>query len=142
MVKYILYRSYMLKNLGEGNAVEIYKSAYSDEENMHISTSENEVSAMLWVDNEITSGGEGMATEADVIELNRRIQPAPAYPDYIMQRVRQHLGLEEYDTSRDEEINNMSHNEVFKHVLEWEGIIGYDYAIHGWIKDIYGVDLS
>ena len=142
MVKYILYRSYMLKNLGEGNAVEIYKSAYPDVENMHISTSENKVTAMFWVDSEITSGGEGMATQTDVDELNRRIQPAPAYPYYIMEMVRQHLGLELYDTSRDEEINNMSHGTVLDHVMEWEGIIGYGYTIPQWIKDIYGIELS
>lgn len=64
------------------------------------------------------------------------------YPEYIMQTVRQHLGLEEWDTSRDEEINGMSHGTVFDHVLEWEGIIGYGYTIHGWINDIYGVNLE
>ena len=63
------------------------------------------------------------------------------YPDYIMEKVRQRLGLEPYDTSRDSEINNMSHGTVLDHVLEWEGIIGYGYTIPGWIKDIYGVDL-
>ena len=66
----------------------------------------------------------------------------PKYLNYIMDKVRQHLGLEEGDTSRDAEINNMSPDTVFGHVLEWEGIIGYNYTIPGWIKDIYGVDLS
>ena len=65
----------------------------------------------------------------------------PKYTTYIMQKVRQHLGLESYDTSRDAEINNMSHNAVFRHCLEWEGIIGYDNAIADWIHDIYGVTL-
>jgi len=64
------------------------------------------------------------------------------YPDYIMQKVRQHLGLESYDTSRDSEINGMSHNAIFDHCLEWEGIIGYGYQITGWITEIYGVQLS
>ncbi len=66
----------------------------------------------------------------------------PVYPDYIMQKVRQHLGLEYYDTSRDAEINDMAHNDVFYHCLEWEGIIGYDLTIRGWVVDIYGVTLS
>ena len=64
------------------------------------------------------------------------------YPDYIMEKVRQHLGLESYDTSRDNEINMMSHSSVFQHCLEWEGIIGYDLAILDWVKEIYGVTLS
>jgi len=64
------------------------------------------------------------------------------YPNYIMDKVRQHLGLESWDTSRDEEINNMSHSEVFRHCLEWEGIIGYDLTIGNWIQDIYGITLS
>ena len=66
----------------------------------------------------------------------------PKYSNTIMEMVRQHLGLEPYDASRDKEINEMSHNTVFTHVLEWEGILGYEYAIPLWIKDIYGVDLS
>jgi len=68
--------------------------------------------------------------------------PAPIYPDNIMQMVRQHLGLEEYDTSRDAEINSMTHVSVFAHCLEWEGIIGYEIKVLSWVRSIYGVDLS
>ena len=64
------------------------------------------------------------------------------YPNNIMEMVRQHLGLESYDTSRDAEINEMSHDTVFNHVLEYDGIIGYQYKMSGWIKDIYGVELT
>lgn len=64
------------------------------------------------------------------------------YPNYIMEKVRQHLGLEPYDTSRDEEINSMSHRSILDHCLEWEGIIGYTGQIIGWIDDIYGVSLD
>ena len=142
MIKYIFYRGYMLKNLSVGVVVEIHKRAHSAAESTHISTSESEVMAMFWVDGEITRGGEGMATQSGVDELNRSIQPAPAYPDNIMQKVRQHIGLESYDTSRDAEINSMSHDSVFQHCLEWEGIIGYDLAISYWIRDIYGVSLG
>ena len=73
-------------------------------------------------------------TEAQSVE--------PRYPDYIIDKVRQHLGLEHNDVSRDAEINGMSHNTVFTHVLEWEGIIGYQYTIPQWITDIYGVELT
>lgn len=64
------------------------------------------------------------------------------YPNYIMEKVRQRLGLEPYNTSRDEDINNMSRDEVFQHCLYWEGIIGYENTIKSWIKDIYGVELG
>ena len=66
----------------------------------------------------------------------------PKYPIYIMEKVRQHLNLESWDTSRDEEINGMSHNSVLSHCLEWEGIIGYGYMITGMIQDIYGITLD
>jgi len=66
----------------------------------------------------------------------------PAYPSYIMEKVRQHLGLGIDDTSRDQEINNMSHESVLRHCLEWEGIIGYEYSIQDWVRDIYGVTLT
>ncbi len=67
---------------------------------------------------------------------------SPRYSNFIMERVRQRLGLEPGDTSRDADINNMTRDSVFVHVLEWEGIIGYAGTIRGWIKDIYGVDVS
>ena len=63
------------------------------------------------------------------------------YPNYIMERMRQRLGLKPWDTSRDEEINNMSHDTVFNNFLEWEGIIGYGHIIRTLIMDIYGVTL-
>ncbi len=78
----------------------------------------------------------------ELLSDNGDMVVTPKYPDYIMQKVRQRLNLEECDTSKDEEINNMSHGTVLDHVMEWEGIIGYRYTIHDWIKDIYDVDLS
>ena len=72
-------------------------------------------------------------------------EPAFVYPKYlhhVMGKVRQHIGLTEFDTSKDEEINNMSHNAVLDHVLEWEGIIGYGGTIRGWVETIYGVTLE
>lgn len=64
------------------------------------------------------------------------------YPENILRLVRQNLDLEKIDTSMDEEINNMSRNEVLDRVCEWEGLIGYSEVIREWIKDIYGVDLD
>lgn len=64
------------------------------------------------------------------------------YPEWIMNKVRQRLGLEPGDMSKDSEINDMTHDSVLDHCLEWEGIIGYGYTIRGWIKDIYGIDLA
>lgn len=66
----------------------------------------------------------------------------PKYSAHIMDMVRQHIGLEPGDTSRDEEINNMTRDSIFDHCLEWEGIIGYGYQIRSWIEDIYGVNVS
>lgn len=64
------------------------------------------------------------------------------YPEYIMKKLRQHLGLESNDTSRDDEINTYSGNEAFEGVLEWEGICGYTEFIKMWIQDIYEIDLN
>ena len=64
------------------------------------------------------------------------------YPENILRLVRQNLDIEPTDTSMDEEINNMSRNEVLNRVCEWEGLIGYGRVIREWIKDIYGVDLD
>lgn len=65
------------------------------------------------------------------------------YPDYIKSLVSmQMFDLEEGDKSKYSEIDNLSPNEVFSSLLIWEGIIGYDYTILSWIKDVYGVELK
>ena len=64
------------------------------------------------------------------------------YPEYIMRKLRQRLGLEEDDTSRDTEINMYSPNEAFEEILIWEGFIGWSEIIKSWIEDIYKVDLN
>ena len=63
------------------------------------------------------------------------------YPEYIMKAVRGTLGLDEEDISSDEMINSMSKLQIFDRVLQWDGIIGYEYRIISWIEDIFGVDL-
>lgn len=64
------------------------------------------------------------------------------YPEDIMECVRQRLGLDKYDDSRDSDINNMSANEVFEHVCNWNGLLGHATFIKSWIHDIYKIDLD
>ncbi len=96
---------------------------------------------------------QGDITDVEYYELMRllgRAGPAetvaqpvvPMYSTLVMDKVRQGLGLEPGDTSRDEEINRFSHEAIFRHCLQWEGIIGYEFAILDWVRDIYGVELS
>lgn len=65
------------------------------------------------------------------------------YPEYIIKTVRKRFGLEENDTSEDQDILEMSKSQVFSHVVNWNGLLGgYDHTIKSWISDIYGVDLD
>lgn len=64
------------------------------------------------------------------------------YPDRIMKSVRQNLGLNEMDTSRDLEIYQMSRKEVLNAVCTWEGLINYGYKISRWIEDIWQIRLE
>lgn len=78
-----------------------------------------------------------------ILEHITRIENNPnKYPEYVMECVRRRWGLKRYDDLRDEEINKLSSNEVFKHVCEWNGLIEYAYIIKKWIEDIYKVDLN
>lgn len=63
------------------------------------------------------------------------------YSEWIMEDVRQNLGLEADDVSRDNDINEMSKDEIFERILEWDGLIGYLETIKGWITEIYNVKL-
>lgn len=65
------------------------------------------------------------------------------YPEYIMNYVRQGMGLEENDTSKDDFINNvMSKNDVFDSVCDWQGLISWGVIIKDWVSDIYNIDLE
>jgi len=64
------------------------------------------------------------------------------YDEYVMKIIRQRYEINENDTSRDKEINELSPSSVLEEVLIWEGIIGYGAKIKGWIKDIFEVDLD
>ena len=60
-----------------------------------------------------------------------------------MEYLRQRDGLNRYDFSNDEELNQMSKNEVFDNVVKWNGLLGgYSETIKDWIKEIYGIDLD
>lgn len=62
------------------------------------------------------------------------------YPRYIVDKVKQNLGIEVDDHSKDEEIEIMSPGEIIDAVLEWEGIIGYTEFIVDLVFDVYGFD--
>lgn len=64
------------------------------------------------------------------------------YPEHIMKYVRQNMGLEDNDTSMDDDINSMSKERVLDRVCNWNGLINYGSTIIGWIEDIYKLDLS
>lgn len=65
------------------------------------------------------------------------------YPESIMERVRQNLGLEEDDTSEDDFINSLSKNEIFERCCAWEGLLGgWHHILKGWVESIWNVDLD
>lgn len=64
------------------------------------------------------------------------------YPEHILRTLRNYHGLDEEDTSRDEEFQEMPPEEVLDEVMTYDGLIGYRYAILGWIEDIFKVKLD
>lgn len=63
------------------------------------------------------------------------------FPDPIMRKLRERLGLEAGDTTRDAEINRYGKFDAFCEVCNWEGIVDYGFTIAGWINDIFDIDL-
>ena len=59
------------------------------------------------------------------------------YSNYLMRSVRQSMGLDENDTSRDDAIMEMDSYELLDRFLEWEGIIGYTQKIVNILKEIF-----
>ena len=84
---------------------------------------------------------EKIAEKINIIQKHEsRIENNPnKYSENVMECVRQRFGLEKYDDSRDEEINQLSPDEVFDHVCNWNGLLGYATTIKTWIGDIYKV---
>lgn len=55
----------------------------------------------------------------------KKHHPIGRLPENIIEAVRQAIGLEEDDSSRDEEIKCFSMRELFDKFLQWEGVHGY-----------------
>lgn len=60
----------------------------------------------------------------------------------IIDNVRENLGLEKGDTSKDDEINYMSPNDIFNRWCEWNGFINCSETFRAVICSIYGVDID
>lgn len=73
---------------------------------------------------------------------DRLENPTNKYPESIMEDIRMRLGLEKYDTAKDDQINEMPKDVIFSMVCNWNGLLGYDSTIKTWIKDIYGIQLG
>ena len=83
----------------------------------------------------------------DVVEKIKRYEEhidsdKMKYPEHIMRCIRQNLGLDEMDVSRDLEIYSMSRKEVLNAVCTWNGLVGYGYTVAGWVEDIYQIKLG
>ena len=63
------------------------------------------------------------------------------YPDNIMEILRQRVGLDEDDTSRDDELQTLTPVEALDECLSWEGIDGYTSWILNVIRDTFKVKL-
>lgn len=65
------------------------------------------------------------------------------YNDDVMKAVRQSLGLDENNTSRDSDIMQMCKKDVFKHYCLWNGLLGcyYQYLLEA-VESIFDVKLS
>ncbi|MDE7423945.1 MAG: hypothetical protein K2N51_09660 [Lachnospiraceae bacterium] len=65
------------------------------------------------------------------------------YNNDIMEAVRQRMGLEKDDTSKDDEIMKMDKEEVFREYCQWHGLSGAWYLdILEVIGNIYNVSLE
>jgi len=65
------------------------------------------------------------------------------YPVYIMEFLRQREGLDENDSSQDEELNKLTPKEAFKDVCNWHGFTGgWDSVFKMWIEDIYEINVD
>lgn len=65
-----------------------------------------------------------------------------AYPENVLKLLRESEGLDQTDTSRDGEFNELYELIVFRKILDWKGLVGpWDEFILDLIKDVWGVDL-
>lgn len=75
-------------------------------------------------------------------EVKRETDATYLFPERIVKVVRQTMGLDADDYTRDREIACMSHREVFDAWLTWDGIIGYTEVILDTIEEIYKITLE
>ena len=61
---------------------------------------------------------------------------------YTVQCIRQNLGLESEDKSRDEMIATMTKHEQLERALRWNNLIGYGQTVKRIVEDIYGMELK
>lgn len=72
-----------------------------------------------------------------------RIENNPnRYPEEIMSYVRMRMGLDEYDCSRDGDINDMPPEEVFDVVCDVKGFLGCGSTFRSLIEKIYNIKLN
>ena len=75
-------------------------------------------------------------------EVKRETDATYLFSERIVRVVRQTMGLDTDDSSRDGEIICMSHRELFDAWLTWHGLIGYTEVILNTIEKIYGITLE
>lgn len=64
------------------------------------------------------------------------------YPEHILAALREWHDMERDDTSRDEEFQQESPEDVFGIIMHYEGIVGYTNTILGWVAEIFKVQLN
>lgn len=64
------------------------------------------------------------------------------YPREIIEDVKSYKETNDGSIFDDADVEALSRDEVFKCVVEWDGLIGYLSKIKSWIRDIYGIDLN
>jgi hypothetical protein len=60
----------------------------------------------------------------------------------VIRDIRENLGVDPNDTSKDDEIDRMSLGEIFNRWCEWNGLINWSGKIKTAIGDIYGMDIE
>ena len=60
----------------------------------------------------------------------------------IINDIREYLGVEPDDTSKDEDINKMSDDEIFHRWCDWNGYINSSEKFKRVIGCIYGIDIE
>lgn len=61
---------------------------------------------------------------------------------HIIRDIRENLGIDPNDISKDDEINRMSLGEIFNRWCEWNGLINWSGKLKNVIEDIYGIDIE